>query len=282
MKRFALALILLIVSISFVSAEKTIFIDRYHDTENWWGNPDGTASLLFQELSNLNFNYRINNSPIKDQSLRGADIVLLWDPNNPFEDSEIDALSKFVRSGGSVLLIVSNENRMIDPTRESVNKFLAPFGMRVMKNSVDDPRGCCGTPLISVFSDHPTTKDVSGIIMYRPASIELGDGAFALAMGSELTYALGTEPLEGMDIVVAAASEEKGGKVAVIGSSFIFDNGKIGDIDNRKFAKNLFLWLGENDREQKGIESRFPIYPALGAMAVLILLGYIFLKRIKN
>ena len=38
MKKYAIALVILLISLNFVSAEKTVLIDKYHDTDNWWGD----------------------------------------------------------------------------------------------------------------------------------------------------------------------------------------------------------------------------------------------------
>jgi len=235
--------------LNLVSAEKTILVDKYHDTDNWWGDPQGTGSILFQELSAMGFNNKVLNDPFSQDTLNGSDIVVLWNPNNPLDDSEITALVKYVEGGGSILVLGSHEMDMIEPTRESINSLLEHFDIRIMKNGTDDPtnrKGCSCTPIIHNLSKHPTTEGINSIILYKPASLEIKNKAIAIARGDNDTFSIGSEPIGGENVIVVAVSQKGSGKVAVIGSSFIFDNGKIGDMDNKQFGKNLFTWLHPN------------------------------------
>lgn len=277
MKKYAIVLIILLISLNFVSAEKTILIDKYHDTDNWWGDPEGTGRILSQELDSLGFKNKISTAPFTDEALRGVDIVLLWNPNNPLEENEITSLTKFVENGGSVLVLASHEYDMIEPTRDSINSLLEPFGIRVMKNGTDDPtnrQGCSCTPIIHNLAKHPINDGITSIILYKPASLELKDNAIALARGDNDTFALGSEPLGGENVIVVAVSEKDKGKVAVIGSSFIFDNGKIGDLNNKQFAKNLFAWLGDTSKQS------IPSWSLYLSLVLAIFLVYtLYLKK---
>jgi len=282
MKKYALVLVLLLLSINFVSAEKTILIDKYHDTDNWWGDPEGTGRTLSQELSSLGFKNKINTTPFTDEVLRGIDIVLLWNPNNPLEENEITALTKFVESGGSLLVLGSHDMDMIEPTRESVNKLLEPFGIRLMKNGTDDPtnrQGCSCTPIIHNLAEHPINEGITSIILYKPASLELKGNATAIARGDNDTFALGSEPLGGENVIVVAVSEKGNGKVAVVGSSFIFDNGKIGDLNNKQFAKNLFTWLGDTSKQSI---PPWSLYLSIVLAIFLVYILYLKKRNIKN
>ena len=279
MKKYALALVILLLSLNFVSAEKTVLIDKYHDTDNWWGDPSGTGRFLAEELATLGFNTKVGNTSFSDETLKGVDIVLLWNPNNPIEENEITALTKFVERGGSLLVLASHEYDMIDTTRTSVNALLEPFGIRVMKNGTDDPsnrQGCSCTPIIHNLATHPINDGVTSIILYKPASLELKGNAVALARGDNDTFAVGKEPVGGENVIVAAVSEKGNGRVAVIGSSFIFDNGKIGDMQNKQFAKNLFTWLGGTSKQ---LIPSWSLYLTLG---LALLLGYSIYSKKKN
>ena len=279
MKKYALALVILLLSLNFVSAEKTVLIDKYHDTDNWWGDPSGTGRFLAEELATLGFNTKVGNTSFTDETLKGVDIVLLWNPNNPIEENEITALTKFVERGGSLLVLASHEYDMIDTTRTSVNALLEPFGIRVMKNGTDDPsnrQGCSCTPIIHNLATHPINDGVTSIILYKPASLELKGNAVALARGDNDTFAVGKEPVGGENVIVAAVSEKGNGRVAVIGSSFIFDNGKIGDMQNKQFAKNLFTWLGGASKQ---LIPSWSLYLTLG---LALLLGYSIYSKKKN
>lgn len=279
MKKYAFALVILLLSLNIVSAEKTILIDKYHDTDNWWGDPEGTGKFLFQELSSLGFKNKVATTPFTDDSLRGVNIVLLWNINNRLESDEITSLIKFVENGGSILVLASHEYDMIEPTRDSINSLLEPFGIRVMKNGTDDPtnrQGCSCTPIIHNLANHPATEGINSIILYKPASLELKGNAIPIARGDNDTFALGSEPLGGENVIVVAVSEKGNGKVAVIGSSFIFDNGKIGDKDNKQFAKNLFTWLGDTSKQS------LPPWSLYLSIVVIVFIAYIVYLKKKN
>jgi hypothetical protein len=279
MKKVILTLsILILLSLNAVSAEKTILIDKYHDTDNWWGDPEGTGKFLFTELSTLGFKTKINESPLTAETLRGSDILVLWNPNNALEENEISALTKFVDNGGSVLIFASHEQDMIAPSRDSLNTFLEPFGIRIMKNGTDDPsnrKGCSCTPIIHNFIQHPTTEGIESILMYKPASLEIKGNAIAIAKGDNDTFSVGTEPVGGENVVVVAVSEKGNGKVAVMGSPYIFDNGKLGEMQNKEFSRTLFTWLSDT--------SSAPMWPYYLLGVIVLFFGYlIYLKKIRK
>jgi hypothetical protein len=147
-----------------------------------------------------------------------------------------------------------------------------------MKNGTDDPsnrKGCSCTPIIHNFGSHPITKDINAILLYKPASLEVKNNAQIIAKGDEDTFSIGTEPVGGENVVIVAVSEINKGKVAVIGSPYIFDNGKIGEMQNKEFAKNLFLWLADTNQ--------FPSWPYYLSIVVLIFIGYLlYLKKIRK
>lgn len=279
MKKSILILsIIMLLSINIVSAEKTILIDKYHDTDNWWGDPQGTGQFLFTELSTAGFKTKINESLLTDESLSGSNILLLWSPNNALEESEITAVTKFVENGGSLIILASHEYDMLDPSRDSLNTLLEPFGIRIMKNGTDDPsnrKGCSCTPIIHNFTEHPTTQGIDSILMYKPASLEVKGNALAVAKGDNDTFSIGTEPVGGENVIVVAVSEKGKGKVAVIGSPYIFDNGKIGEMQNKQFGNNLFTWLADT--------SNTPSWPYYLSGVIIIFLGYlVYLKKIRK
>ena len=279
MKKYVISLIILLLTLNLVSAEKTILVDKYHDTDNWWGDPQGTGSILFQELSAMGFNNKVLNGPFSQDTLKGSDIVVLWNPNNPLDDSEITALVKYVEGGGSILVLGSHEADMIEPTRESINSLLGHFDIRIMKNGTDDPtnrKGCSCTPIIHNLSKHPTTEGINSIILYKPASLEIKNKAIAIARGDNDTFSIGSEPIGGENVIVVAVSQKGSGKVAVIGSSFIFDNGKIGDMDNKVFAKNLFTWLGDTSNQS------IPSWALYLSLVIIIFAAYIIYLKKKN
>ncbi|HNZ87962.1 MAG TPA: hypothetical protein PKK55_05505, partial [Methanofastidiosum sp.] len=156
--------------------------------------------------------------------------------------------------------------------------FLEPFGIRIMKNGTDDPsnrKGCSCTPIIHNFIQHPTTEGIESILMYKPASLEIKGNAIAIAKGDNDTFSVGTEPVGGENVVVVAVSEKGNGKVAVMGSPYIFDNGKLGEMQNKEFSRTLFTWLSDT--------SSAPMWPYYLLGVIVLFFGYlIYLKKIRK
>jgi hypothetical protein len=70
------------------------------------------------------------------ESLRGSRLVYFRAPSGTFTESEKAAIVAFVKSGGSLLLVLDEEKRQ-SLEKTGVNDMLAPFGMKL---SGDTPR----------------------------------------------------------------------------------------------------------------------------------------------
>lgn len=78
--------------------------------------------------------------PVRDavtaESLKGRQLVYFRAPNGAFAESEKAAVVAFVQKGGSLLLVLDEEQRQ-NLAKTGVNDILAPFGMKL---SGDTPR----------------------------------------------------------------------------------------------------------------------------------------------
>src|SRR5918995_976880 len=68
--------------------------------------------------------------PITPKVLAGARILYLRAPSMPFTAAETDAIVAFVKSGGSLLLVLDEERRQ-PLEKTGVNNIIAPFGMKL-------------------------------------------------------------------------------------------------------------------------------------------------------
>jgi hypothetical protein len=89
--------------------------------------PPKQLSALAQQLG---LELQTSTGPITASTLEGARILYLRAPSGEFTDAEAAAVVAFVKSGGSLLLVLDEERRQsLEKTR--VNNLIAPFGMKL-------------------------------------------------------------------------------------------------------------------------------------------------------
>jgi hypothetical protein len=86
--------------------------------------------------SRLGYAVRAAKGPITPESLKGSRLVYLRAPNITFAAPEKAAIVSFVKQGGSLLLVLDEEQRQ-SLAKTGVNDIIAPFGMTL---SGDTPR----------------------------------------------------------------------------------------------------------------------------------------------
>ena len=108
---------------------RTIYFDRAHGE---LAPPPKMAALE----EKLHYALQHGTKPITPEALQGSRLLYLRAPNRAFADSEKESIVSFVRSGGSLLLVLDEEQRQ-KLAVVGANDFLAPFGMRL---TGDTPR----------------------------------------------------------------------------------------------------------------------------------------------
>jgi hypothetical protein len=68
--------------------------------------------------------------PLTKATLAGARLLYVRGPSRPFTDDEKKAVVKFLRKGGSLLLVV-DEQRRNDVAETGVNDLIEPFGLKL-------------------------------------------------------------------------------------------------------------------------------------------------------
>jgi hypothetical protein len=78
----------------------------------------------------LSLEVQTNAGPITAETLKGARVLYLRAPSQLFTPAEIDAIVAFVKGGGSLLLVLDEEQRQsLEKTR--VNDLITPFGLKL-------------------------------------------------------------------------------------------------------------------------------------------------------
>ena len=128
-----------------------------------------------------------------------------------------------------------------------MSKISGDFGITFENTAVKDDRSNAGLPTMPIITDivaHPTTEDVSDLLVPSACSLKVTGDAMALAITSETA-----DP--GRAAVVAIAEIGKG-RVLCVGSYEVFRRGGgLKHKGNATFALNAFKWLSGELRMAK-------------------------------
>lgn len=229
----------------------------FDETQNERGRLDTTYSDLGDLLRDMDFDVEpYSEYMILAKNLKDVDVIVFGCPNSSkIRAQEIDALKKFVKGGGGLLLLsLSGGDRGL---MNNMSKISEEYGIAFDNTAVKDERNNAGLPTMPLISDivpHVLTEDVTDLLIPSACSLRTTGKASPIALTSEMA-----EPPRAP--VVAIAEDEKG-RVMGIGSYEIFRRGGgLKHKNNKKFAVNAFRWLAGEvrmarpsavAREQKG------------------------------
>ena len=223
---------------------KKVFFDQ---TQNERGRLESTYSELGQLLRDNDFDVEAYTEfMILAKNLKGAEVMVFGCPNSSkVRPAEIDVLQKFVKNGGGLMLLsLSGGDRGL---MNNMSKISGDFGITFENTAVKDDRSNAGLPTMPIITDivaHPTTEDVSDLLVPSACSLKVTGDAMALAITSETA-----DP--GRAAVVAIAEIGKG-RVLCVGSYEVFRRGGgLKHKGNATFALNAFKWLSGELRMAK-------------------------------
>ena len=215
---------------------KKVFFDQ---TQNERGRLESTYSELGQLLRDNDFDVEAYTEfMILAKNLKGTDVMVFGCPNSSkIRPAEIDVLQKFVKNGGGLMLLsLSGGDRGL---MNNMSKISGDFGITFENTAVKDDRSNAGLPTMPIITDiaaHPTSEDVSDLLIPSACSLNVTGDATALAITSDTA-----DP--GRAAVVAVAEIGKG-RVLCVGSYEIFrKGGGLKHKGNKTFALNAFRWL---------------------------------------
>ena len=117
------------LSSSDIASSKTIYFDMAHG-EAPWPPP-------MEELGKrVGYKLEPGRRPITAEAVAGSQLIYLRAPNKTFQDSEKQAIISFVKAGGSLLLVLDEEERQ-KLAVVGANDMIEPFGLKL---SGDTPR----------------------------------------------------------------------------------------------------------------------------------------------
>jgi hypothetical protein len=192
----------------------------------------------------------ISDGPLDAETLAGADVLVIAHPSDPkwehtvgggsprLEDSEIDAIEKFVNAGGGLIVLGETEQ---DKYGNNVNELLARFGLTVENATVQDYQHHRQAPawvLAELADANGAAPDLLARVheacFYRAGTVALGNGGRVIAR----THQTADPP----SAPLAAVTEHGQGRVAVFADSDLFGDDCIDALDHSELWLNLVYW----------------------------------------
>jgi len=229
---------------NIASFSQTVLFDNTHDQNV--GNSDWTISGGYSDFADLleKNGYKI----IKEKTylwdnLSKIDILVIPEPNKPFNKSEIINILKFVKNGGNLFLIANHggadRNGNSYDSVKVFNEFVYHFGITINSNHFSE----IGLKILNSKINHK----VKTIAAFAGSTINIIDSDLSTPIIYSENGIFGTESHYGK------------GKVITIGDSAIFDDGTGTDgkhlhnvfnsitYDHQQFALNIFTYLSNKD-----------------------------------
>jgi len=119
----SLALSLLSSLAAFAAPADRLYYDQAHGESPLGGAVSGTANTLNLEVV-------ASTEPITADKLKGIRLLYLRAPSKEIPAEERAAIIDFVRNGGSLLLVLDQEQRQ-SLAKTKVNDIIAPFGLQL-------------------------------------------------------------------------------------------------------------------------------------------------------
>ncbi|HYP13588.1 MAG TPA: DUF4350 domain-containing protein, partial [Bryobacteraceae bacterium] len=213
------------------ATRKIVAVDAWHNRESephyaWEGTYQGGFSGLSHLLQGLGAETRTIKEAMTAKSLQGVDCLIIVDPDTPKEaanpnmitDAEIDALTAWVRNGGTLLLLGNDPGNAEFPR---LNALAAKFGLSFEERKHADAQG----------STKLTLETTSGG-WFTPGLKFYGVDLAPLKVSNPKASALLTEK----ETVMMAAVPEGKGQVIALGDPWIY-NEYLYTQNNRRLAE---------------------------------------------
>ena len=241
---------------TMVGLGKIVCLDEFYNNEwrnNVKGNPErfhyvweDTTNSGFSTLGSMIVNLGASIDTLceapTDQNLNRASLYVIVDPDTPLETEHpnyleqpaIDAIEKWVKNGG-VLLMMGNDKGNAE--FEHFNRLAARFGIQFNEDSRNKVTGnAYDMGKFDSFPDHRLFKGVRQIYMKEISTLKVQDPATPLFTDKG-------------DVIIGFAKVGKGAVFAV-GDPWIYNeyitHRKLPEAyENDKAAENLFRWLLE-------------------------------------
>ena len=173
------------------------------------------------------------------------DLLVLPGSMTEYSAQEIDEIEKFVREGGSLLVLL----HIAPPLARVTERFGILLSNAVISETENLIDGKSQDFYSTHISPHPVTEGVSKVALYGTWGLLPEKGARVVAASSDNAYPDfnrnrvrdENEPI--IKVGFVAVSEFGKGKVVVVADDAPLANAFLGMGDNLKLAKNIVSWL---------------------------------------
>ncbi|MHA1369799.1 MAG: hypothetical protein ACTSWN_00775 [Promethearchaeota archaeon] len=222
---------------------------------------DDNYSQLFNLLHDtLNVKIYINREKyVAEEILEDINLLVLGCPSKiKIDDRSIDSILKFVRAGGSLLVISDAGGDLANET--NLNDLVSHFQISIKPTTVRDTFNC-GSQVAPVLGNinlsHPIMKGVIKIAIGGGCTLQIEGTGSPLVKTNESSWIeqFSLKNNKAWSIVntgsywpIIATIPYGHGKIAISGDLDMFSNDidyGINAFDNKKFITNLFSWLLE-------------------------------------
>ena len=168
----------------------TVLFDASHFNEA----ADKTA-LFRRRIEKAGHGFEYCDLPMTADLLDGVKLIVIDNPADGYKDLEVQALSSFVRGGGSLLLSCRGGGRRGRGRQKQLNALLQGMGatLRFSSHQVFDDKVNYGRPwslAINQLSDHPVFSNVKRLLFWNPCPVVAKDAAIWPAKTAAVMEAL--------------------------------------------------------------------------------------------
>ena len=216
---------------------------------------DSSYALAATILAECDFAVAANvEGQLSAERLRDVDVLVIAHPSDPawerttgagiprLSAPELDAVERFVRSGGGLIVLGETEN---DKYANNLNELLAPYGLRLENETVQDyahhhlsaPSWVLGALKGGESgSSGDLLARVDKVCFYRATTIAVPDHATVPVRAGASATCPGAPLL--------AAVEHGKGRVVVLADSDLFGDDCIDELDHAELWRNVVYWAG--------------------------------------
>jgi hypothetical protein len=186
------------------------------------------------------------------ERLRDVDVLVVAHPSDPawerttgagsprFDASELEAVERFVRAGGGLIVLGETEN---DKYGNNLNELLSPYGLRLENETVQDYEHHHRSAPSWVLGELETGSRARGgdllarvhdACFYRATTIAAGDHACVPIRAAATSTSPGA--------ALMAAVVHGDGRVVVLADSDLFGDDCIDELDHSELWRNVVYW----------------------------------------
>jgi len=187
-------------------------------------NGNSTYLTTLNDAINMGASTTIITTEINNSLLNNFQIVVIEQGGTSWTTNELNALSTWVNSGGSVYILGDD----LDPPQLNVSILF-----QIFYNETDPVAG----NIVNLNHQYPILNGITSLFAFFPAaSIDIGNTTNSL-MNIALT--------DDLAVIVAALQVNQGRILVNIDADGMIHDSWIGGNDNNLFANNSWLWLAK-------------------------------------